>query len=238
MNEWVQFFREFGIGTWGNICNIASFFIGVASFFIGVAAMFMNYHKKIALKDTELASLQKDVKAIKTSVEAVLLGSHESLEKRKAVESKKEDFWPTPEEDIAKRKSLMKKDTEQRDTALETMPQWSRAQVCGVYDVKGQNPVNKIEYKGELQIKERNEMLLGTWKYPTREIGASKPTDEGTGILVGNMLMFNFIHTDPQNPYTGVVTYQIMSDSFMRGLWTIGESNVGFEECQKKKPDE
>ena len=224
MNEWVQIFREFGIGTWGNICSIASFFLVVA-------AMLWNFHRKIVRKDAELASLQKDVKAIKT----VLSGSLEFLEKRKAFESKKEDFWPTPEEEIAKRKSLMNNDTEQRDTALETMPQWSRAQVCGTYDVKGQNPVNKIEYKGELQIKERNEMLLGTWKSPTQEIGASKPTDEGTGLLVDNMLMFNFIHTDPQNPYTGVVTYQIMSDSFMRGLWTIfGESNVGFEECRKK----
>ena len=231
MNEWVQFFREFDI-----ICNIASFFIGIASFFIGVAAMFLNYHKKIALKDTELASLQKDVKAIKTSVEAVLLGSHESLEKRKAIESKKDDFWLTPEEDIAKRKSLMKKDTEQRDTALETMPQWSRTQVCGTYRVDGENPINKESYSGELQIKERDEMLLGTWKFP---IGASQPTDEGTGILVGNMLMFNFEHTDPQDPYTGVVSYQIISDGVMRGLWTaFGRSNVGFEECQKKKPDE
>jgi len=226
MNEWVQFIREFGIGTWGHICSIGSFILVVA-------AMFWNYRKKIALKDTELASLLKDVKAINTA----LWESHELLEKRKAVESKKEDFWLTPEEEIAKQKSLMKKDTEQRDTALETMPQWSRAQVCGTYEVKGQKPQEPQEpYFGELQIKERDEMLLGTWKFP---IGASQPTDEGTGILVGNMLMFNFIHTDPQDPYTGVVTYQIMSDGFMRGLWTIfGESNVGFEECRKNKPDE
>ena len=232
MNEWVQFIREFGIGTWGNICSIGSFILVLA-------AMLLNFRRRIIRKDAEFALLRKDDKATKTSVEAVLRELHELLEKRKAFESKKVDFWPTTEEENVKRKSLKKKNTEQMDTALETMPQWSRAQVCGAYDVKGQNPVNKIEYIGELQIKERNEMLLGTWKSPTREIGASKPTDEGTGILVGNMLMFNFIHTDPQNPYTGVVTYQIMSDSFMRGLWTIfGKSNVGFEECRKKKPDE
>lgn len=214
MNEWILFFII------GNICSIAAFGLP-----LGVIL-----HKRYSEK--------KEAESKK--VQAFLQKEYETLEKRKAFESEKEDFWLTTEEEIAKRKSLMKKDTEQRVTALETMPQWSRTQVCGIYDVKGQNPLKPQEpYFGELQIKERDEVLLGTWKFPTRKIGASQPTDEGTGLLVGNMLAFNFKHTDPQDPYTGVVSYQIISDGVMRGLWTaFGRSNVGFEECQKKKPDE
>ena len=194
MNELVLFFII------GNICSIAAVCLP-----LGVIL-----HKRYSEKSKKvLAFLQKE---------------HETLEKRKAFESKKEDFWLTTEEEIA----------------LETMPQWSRKQVCGTYEVKGQKPQKPQEsYSGELQIKERDEVLLGTWKFPTREIGTSQQSDEGTGLLVGNMLMFNFEHTDPQDPYTGVVSYQIISDGVMRGLWTaFGESNVGFEECRKKKPDE
>ena len=129
---------------------------------------------------------------------------------------------------------------EQKDTALETMPQWSRAQVCGTYAVVGKNPrTPQLSYFGELQIKERDEVLLGTWKIGAREIGASKQSNEGTGLLIGNALAFSYKHTDPQDPYAGVVLYEIMSDDVMRGRWTVfGESNLGFEECRKKKPDE
>lgn len=128
---------------------------------------------------------------------------------------------------------------EQTDTALETMSQWSHSQVCGTYAVEGKNPRTQLSYSGELQIKERGEGLLGTWEIGTRGIDASKQSDEGIGLLVGNAIAFSYKHTDPKDPYTGVLLYEIMSDDIMRGHWTVfGESHLGFEECRKKKPDE
>lgn len=234
MNESLQFFREFDIGIWGNICSIAAFILTVA-------VILWGFHAKIVRKkDDEIALLRKRIRTAETSSEAFLQTEYETLEKRKASESNGKDFLLRTEEEIAKRKSLKKKNTEQMDTALETMPRWSRTQVCGTYEVKCQNPLMPQEsHFGELQIKERDEVLLGTWKFPTREIGASKQSDEGTGLLSGNELAFNFKHTDSEGTYTGVVIYEIMSDDLMRGYWTIfGESHVGFEECRKKKPDE
>ena len=111
-----------------------------------------------------------------------------------------------------------------------------KPQVCGTYNVKGKNPINKESYSGELQIKEQGELLLGTWKIGTpRGTDASKPSDEGTGLLVGNALAFSYEHTDPEDPYSGVALYKIRG-GHMSGKWGVVEkSNAGFEKCQRKR---
>ena len=245
MNELLQFFREFG-----SIVNTA-LILSLA----GIA--FKIFRATIAQKDAELAVLRERIMAAETfSVDKVsekfraLKDYYEihlqtwyetSLkrleeEKRKAIESKEKDFQLRIEDEIAKRKSLMKKYAEQMDTALRTMPQLSRSEVCGTYAVVGHNPLMpQFSYFGELQIEERGEVLFGTW-----EIGAMKQRHEGIGILAGNMLAFNFKYVESSGgTSTGVVLYEIMSDDVMRGYWTgFGVSHVGSEECRKKKPDE
>ena len=111
-----------------------------------------------------------------------------------------------------------------------------KPQVVGTYNVKGKNPINEELYSGELQIKKQGELLLGTWKIGTpRGTDAPKPSDEGTGLLVGNALAFSYKHTDPEDPYTGVALYKIRG-GHISGKWGVVEkSNAGFEECWKER---
>lgn len=249
MNEWVEIFNDYA-----RIINVTLtvLLMGIVIHIFRAIIVQKDAAFKVLeerFKNVEIFTVDKvaeKFRALKEIYE-IHLGNwydtslkHLEEENRKAIESKENDFQLRIEEEIAKRKSLMKEYAEQKDTALETMPQWSRAQVCGTYAVVGQNPrTPQLSYFGELQIKERDEVLWGTWEIGAREIGASKQSNEGTGLLVGNALAFRYKHTDPQDPYAGVVLYEIMSDDVMRGRWTVfGESNVGFEECRKKKPDE
>ena len=246
MNGLLQFFREFGsmVNT-ALILLLAGILFKIFLLIIKLKdAAFKVLEERI--KNVEIFSVDKvaeKFRALKEMYEIHLRNWYETSlkhleeENRKAIESKNMDFQLRIEEEIAKRKSLMKELSEQRATALETMPQWSRPQVCGTYAVVGKHPLKPQEsYFGELQIKEQGEVLLGTWEIDD----PSKQRDEGIGLLVGNMLAFNFKHTDLiGGTYTGVVLYEIMSDDLMSGQWAVfGESNVGFEECRKKKPDE
>lgn len=111
--------------------------------------------------------------------------------------------------------------------------------VCGTYTVHGKKP-DKTPYSGLLQIKEQGELFEATWIIgSSRDSDASKPTEKGTGLRVGNALTFRYKHIYPKRSYTGIVLYLIKSDDLMSGLWTIGKNpKVGFEKCEKKKPDE
>lgn len=122
---------------------------------------------------------------------------------------------------------------EQKDTTRETMPLLSHAQVSGTYYVKGKNPVNKIEYNGELQIKEKGELLEATWVIePTKEGDAPKQSN-GTGLCVDNALAFAFNYSDGR---LGCILYEILSDDLMRGKWgLVDETNKDVEECFKKR---
>lgn len=112
--------------------------------------------------------------------------------------------------------------------------------VCRTYTVNGKKP-DKTPYSGLLQIEEQGELFKATWIIgSSRDNGASKPTEKGTGLRVGNALAFRYRHIYPKRPYyTGLVLYLIKSDDLMSGLWTMGKkSKVGFEKCTKQKPDE
>ena len=272
MNELLPFFKEYASVV--NVGLIVSLMVISIYIFRAIIvekdATFKALEERF--KNVEIfrvSAVIKEFQALKY-YNTYLQDKHESVikrlegEKRKAIESKEKESQLRIEEEIAKWKSVMKEYTEQKGTALETMPQWSRAQVCGTYAVVGKNPLKPQEpYFGELQIKERDEVLLGTWKFPIRESGASKQSDEGTGLLrkllirvhflkksskesnegiglrVGNAIAFRYEHTGEDGTYTGVVLYEIMSDDLMSGQWAVfGESNVGFEECRKEKPAE
>ena len=112
--------------------------------------------------------------------------------------------------------------------------------VCGTYTVQGKKP-DKTPYSGLLQIEEQGEQLFkATWIIgSSRDTVASKPTEKGIGLRKGNALAFSYQHIYPKKSYTGIVLYLITGDVLMSGLWTIGkEPKVGFEECEKQKPDE
>lgn len=114
----------------------------------------------------------------------------------------------------------------------------SQVQVFGTYKVHGKKP-DKTPYAGLLQIKKDGELFEATWIIGDKGTGASMPTEEGTGLRVGDALAFSYKHLDPNDPYTGIALYLIMSDVLMSGPWTKDkESKLGFEKCEKKKPDE
>ena len=108
--------------------------------------------------------------------------------------------------------------------------------VCGTYTVHGKNLLKKpnVPYSGLLQIKEQGELFRGTWIIGTgaKEIDASKESNEGIGLRVGNAIAFRYEHTGEDGTYTGVVLYEIMSDDLMSGQWTRSDKpKVSPEKC-------
>lgn len=110
-----------------------------------------------------------------------------------------------------------------------------KPQVVGTYNVKGKNPINGEQYSGELQIKKQGELLSGTWKIGDKGTGASKPSDEGTGLLIGKALAFSYEHCDPDDSYTGVALYKIRGGHMSSKWGVVGKTNAGFEDCSKKR---
>ena len=113
-----------------------------------------------------------------------------------------------------------------------------KPQVCGTYRVKGENPINKESYSGELRIIEQGELLSGTWKIGTqRGTDASKPSDKGTGLLVGKALAFSYEHCDPDEPYTGVALYKIRGGHMSSKWGVVGKRTQALKNVGKSAHD-
>ena len=108
-----------------------------------------------------------------------------------------------------------------------------KPQVCKTYEVHGETPGGKV-YNGELTIdKGREELLSCQWK--CRETASDAPDlIKGVGLRVGKALAFWFEYTDSEGDHTGVMLYKIMIDHLSGKCVEFGESNVGFEECNKQ----
>ena len=107
-----------------------------------------------------------------------------------------------------------------------------KPQVCGTYDVHGETPGGKV-YNGEFKIEERRELLSCKWE--SHEWASDAPDlIKGVGLRVGKALAFWFEYTDSKGDHTGVMLYKIMIDHLSGKCVEFGESNVGFEECNKQ----
>jgi len=95
--------------------------------------------------------------------------------------------------------------------------------LTGVYSLKGSNPnSDRINYRGEVEIQKHGSNYMLIWK-----IGRQQ-TQVGIGILNDHVLSVAFY--DLSGNATGAVSYSLIEDGKLEGLWAIfGSETYGKE---------
>lgn len=239
MEEFFRFFEDFG-----NLINTTILFS-----LVGIA--FRVFRNTIAQKNAELNAVRERLNTVemfsvdnvakkfealktyyKTNVEDWYDASLKSLEveKERAIEAKEREFQDRIEQEISKRRALMKQYSTKQNKGFDSTVKVSTSQICGDWSVTGHNPFTRdYSYYGTLTIGQKNEVLIAKW-----ETGPRKKIHKGIGLIVGNMIGFEFEYAKSDKDERGIVLYEVISAEIMRGYWTgYGATKIGFEECRK-----
>lgn len=95
----------------------------------------------------------------------------------------------------------------------------------GVYQVIGANSENAEQgYLGVLTLKYDDSKIFATW------LIEGEDTQTGFGLLLNNILSINFVYEQDDIEYTGLVSYEFLSDKIISGKWVEeGTDQVGIE---------
>lgn len=99
----------------------------------------------------------------------------------------------------------------------------------GSYNVSGNDPYEKTNYKGTVEItKDKNDVYQAKWNIDGEET-------LGTGLKTDNMISFGFKVSDvAKSKEQGVVVYKIGKDSLDGSFVYLGQSLVGKEKLVKR----
>lgn len=239
MDDFFQFFKDFG-----NLIN--------TTVILALAALaFKVFRNTIDQKNAELDAVKDRIdttqvfsvdnfapnfKALKAYYEVNLQEWYKAslhaleAEKHKALETKANEFQARIEEEIERRDALMQAYSIKKDSGFDPIIKVSPAQICGAWTITGNNPhTPEYTYYGKLTIKENEEVIVGSW-----EIGSVGQKHKGIGLVVSNMVAFQFVYGESDGEETGLVLYEVVTPEIMRGYWTgFGLTKIGFEECRK-----
>lgn len=108
-------------------------------------------------------------------------------------------------------------------------PKVTHQSIQGVYQVVGANALNAERgYIGFLTLYVADNRIFASWLIEGEDV------QTGFGFLNGNLLSIAFEYQADENFYTGVVTYEFLSDSMVLGRWMEeGTDTEGFENGRK-----
>lgn len=95
----------------------------------------------------------------------------------------------------------------------------------GVYQVIGANSENAVQgYSGILTLTHDDNRIFASWLLEGTDV------QTGFGVLLNNVLSVNFVYEQEGIEYTGLVSYEFLSDRLLSGIWIEqGTSTTGVE---------
>lgn len=116
---------------------------------------------------------------------------------------------------------------------IELNSELSNNNVEGVYQIIGANSENAEHgYFGVLTLKYDENRIFAIWLIEGEE------TQTGFGLLTNNVLSINFVYERDAVEYTGLVSYEFLSDSMISGTWVEEGSDLIGVEFGRKVPVE
>lgn len=108
-------------------------------------------------------------------------------------------------------------------------PDVTEEMVVGHYQIVGANSSNtNVGYNGILTLVKFENRIQATWQLEGSDI------QTGFGLLMNNILSLNFNYEIHGKHYTGLVTYEFLSDRIVSGVWVEeGNDEIGVEFARK-----
>lgn len=111
------------------------------------------------------------------------------------------------------------------ETSNVLFPSVNSKSIEGTYQVIGANSENEEQgYLGVLTLVEEDNRIFATWLIEGQD------TQSGFGLLLNNVLSINFVYEQDGTEYTGLVTYEFLSNDILSGIWVEeGTNTTGVE---------
>tara|TARA_B100000809_G_scaffold266664_1_gene330579 strand:- start:4751 stop:5266 length:516 start_codon:yes stop_codon:yes gene_type:complete len=99
----------------------------------------------------------------------------------------------------------------------------------GTYQIIGANSENAEQgYFGILTLKYDDNKIFATW------LIEGEDTQTGFGLFVNKILSINFVYQQDGVEYTGLVSYEFLSEKILSGIWVeMGSDEIGVEYGRK-----
>ncbi|WP_139959092.1 hypothetical protein [Flavicella sediminum] len=115
------------------------------------------------------------------------------------------------------------------DTSTALFPSIRISEIVGHYQIVGANSENSTSgYAGILSIAYSENKFQASWFLEGGDVQI------GFGVLFNNTLSFNFCYELEGKEYTGLVSYEFLTNAIVSGIWTEeGNDELGVEFARK-----
>ncbi len=109
----------------------------------------------------------------------------------------------------------------------------SETSILGTYQIVGANSItSETGYVGLLSLSFSDNRIYATWFLEKGEV------QTGYGLLLGNVLSLTFFYESEGKEYSGLVSYEFLSEKIISGKWVEEENDEQGIELGRKLPVE